>query len=114
LFLRSVQRHNDRNYHVRVTPSSVSFGYSSSCGQANIDRSQILTVEAIERINGLCQWGGWGIRYQLPTWEVGYLPKNGSGIRMTYTNKDDGKEKAYTFICNEAERVVQILTGEQA
>jgi len=76
-----------------------------------IDRSHLETVEAIEKISGLWDWGGYGIRKQLPSWETGYLPKNGSGLRITLKD-DKGKERAYTFICDEAERVADILSGE--
>jgi hypothetical protein len=95
---------------VRVTSTELSFGYPAGCGQFSCNRSEIETVEVLDRINGFCDWAGYGIRWQLPTWECGYIPKNGSGIRITL--KRDGKEKAYTFICDEAEKVADILTGE--
>jgi len=98
-------------YHVRVTATELAFGYSADCGAMTIDRAQIQTVELKERIHGLCDWGGYGIRIQLPSWEKGYIPKNGPGLRVTFKNSK-GEEKAYTFICNEAEHVADILTGD--
>lgn len=95
---------------MRVTTTELSFGYSAKAAQMNLSRSQLDSVEVIDHINGLCEWGGWGIRKQLPSWETGYLPRNGSGIRITMKD-EHGKEKAYTFICNEAEKVANILTG---
>ena len=47
-----------RNYHVNLTSERLSLGYSWKCGQRQVDRSQILTVESIAHINGLCEWGG--------------------------------------------------------
>lgn len=99
-----------RNYHVRVTTKELSFGYSADCVQKTVDRAQIQHAEVVERINGLCDWGGYFIRKQLPSWETGYIPKNGSGVRMIMRNSN-GKEQAYTFICDEPETVVRILTG---
>lgn len=53
-----------------VTHTELRFGYSAECAAKVIDRSQITTVEVKERIHGLCDWGGYGIRKQLPscTW----------------------------------------------
>ena len=47
----------------------------------------------------------------LQTGETGYIPKNGPGIRVTIQD-ERGKEVAYTFICDEAEAVAKILSGE--
>ncbi|GKY91229.1 hypothetical protein MPSEU_000095500 [Mayamaea pseudoterrestris] len=95
-------------YHVRVTTTELQFGYSVECAQMRIDRSTIESVEAIENISACCDWGGYGIRIQLPSMEKGYLPKSGSGVRVTFTK--DGKELAYTFICNDADKVAGMLS----
>lgn len=58
-------------YHVTITPSELSFGYSSSCMQNTVDRRSILEAEEIEHINGFLHWGGYGIRKQLPSWDTG-------------------------------------------
>jgi hypothetical protein len=100
-----------RKYHVTVTHTLLKFGYKAECAAMTIDRSQILTVESIDRIHGLCDWGGYGIRKQLPTWDTGYIPKNGSGIRVTFKDSK-GSDRAYTFICDEADKVARILSGE--
>lgn len=51
-----------RNYHVNLDSDRISFGYSAKCAQRQVDRSNILTAEPIDHINGLCEWGGYGIR----------------------------------------------------
>jgi hypothetical protein len=51
-----------RKYHVRVTRSKLEFGYSSSLTAMVIERSKIQSVEVKPHINGLWEWGGWGIR----------------------------------------------------
>jgi hypothetical protein len=68
-------------------------------------------VEAIEHINGLCEWGGYGIRKQLPDWETGYIARNGPGVRMTFLDGNSGKELAVTFSCKDPDTVVTLLTG---
>ena len=92
-----------------MTTSELEFGYSAECGRKRIDRSKIESAEAIQKISACCDWGGYGIRIQFPSMEKGYLPKSGSGVRVTY--KENGKEVAYTFICNEAEKVAGMLSG---
>ena len=50
--------------------------------QITFDRSQILEAEEIDRINGFLDWGGYGIRKQLPTWDTGYISlRSGAGAR---------------------------------
>jgi hypothetical protein len=97
-----------RTYHVRVTTTELQFGYKADCAAKRIDRRQIETALAIEKISACCDWGGYGIRTQFPSWEKGYMPKSGSGVRVTY--KENGKEYAYTFICDEAEKVAGMLS----
>lgn len=90
-------------------------GYSYAYSQ--IDRNDILCATPIEHVNGLTQWGGWGIRYNLK-WEMGYIAKNGQAIRIEVKKKkengdDDAttSKKVYVFNCEEAERVCSILSG---
>jgi len=97
-----------REYHVRLSGDSISFGYSAGCGQRKIDLSNIRSVEVIKHINGLCEWGGYGIRKQLPSWETGYIARNGPGVRMTFM--DNGKELAVTFNCEDPDTLVNLLT----
>lgn len=105
-----------RKYHVRVTTTELQFGYKAECAQMRIDKSKIESVDVIEKISPCCDWGGYGIRVQFvnfgtenSTWEKGYMPKSGSGIRVTFKD-DHGKEKAYTFICDEPEKVARMLS----
>ena len=45
-----------RKYHVTLTATELSFGFSSGCMQNSIDRSQILEAEDIEHVNGFLDW----------------------------------------------------------
>lgn len=78
--------------------------------QNTLDRSVILEAEVIEHINGFLDWGGYGIRKQLPSWDTGYVARNGPGVRVR-VKKPDGKETNYTFSCRDPEAVVTILTS---
>jgi len=79
---------------VTVTQTELKFGYKAECAAMIIDRTQITSVESIDRIHGLCDWGGYGIRKQLPSWDTGYIPKNGSGIRVTFKDaRGDEKDR---------------------
>jgi len=99
-----------RKYHVTLTTTTLSFGYSAGCAQKSCNRSDIQTVEVVPHINGFCDWAGYGIRKRFPAWETGYIPKNGSGLRITI-KEENGKITDYTFICDEAEKVARMLTG---
>lgn len=92
-----------------ITANELSFGYSSGCMQASFDRSQVLEAEEIERVNGFMDWGGYGIRKQLPTWDTGYIARNGPAVRIR-VKASTGKEKMYTFSCHDPAEVVRVLT----
>ncbi len=94
---------------MRLSDDTISFGYSCDCGQRTIDLANVKTAEVVEHINGLCEWGGYGIRWQLPSMEVGYIARNGPGVRLTFM--ENGKEKAATFSCFDHEKLVSMLTG---
>lgn len=100
----------NRKYHVTLTSSELSFGFSSGCMQITIDRSTILEVERIEHINGFLDWGGYGIRKQLPSWDTGYIARNGPGVRIKI-QKVNGKGAYYTFSCHDPDEVFRILNG---
>jgi hypothetical protein len=101
--------HVDRKYHVTVTANELSFGYSSGCMQVTFDRSQVLEAEEIDKVNGFCEWGGYGIRKQLPSWETGYIARNGPAVRIK-VKTSNGKETHYTFSCHDPAEVVRVLT----
>lgn len=77
--------------------------------QNTVDRSLIETVEVIPEIRPFLDWGGYGIRKQLPSWETGYIAFRGPGVRMVMKDTN-GKTKEYTFSCKDPEKVVTILT----
>ena len=73
-------------------------------------------------MNGLTEWGGWGLRYNLK-WETGYIVKNGPAVRIEVRgskgsddNGDAGenasmKRKVYVFNTDQPQRVCDILNG---
>lgn len=93
-----------------MTESELSIGYASGCASLTIDRSQIKSVEVIPKIEPFCDWGGYGIRKQLPSFETGYIAKKGPGIRMVI-DRDNGKEAFYTFVTDNPETVANLLTN---
>ena len=86
-----------------MSREQVVFGYSSSWTRQSLDRSTIVSAEPIHHINGLLQWGGWGIRKQLGTWETGYISRNGPGVCVTTS------DKSYVFNCKDPQLVCDIL-----
>jgi hypothetical protein len=118
LYIQSISSHHHlclsssscRKYHVRVTTDQLQFGYSSDCMAMYVDRTQILTIEKVSLISPLMDWGGWGIRKQLPSWDTGYITRKGPGMRITITD-NKGKERCYTFCCNDPDAVIDILAG---
>ena len=70
----------------------------------------ILEAEEIERINGFLDWGGYGLRKQLPSFDTGYIARNGPGVRVKM-QKPNGKTTNYTFSCHEAAKLVRLLTS---
>lgn len=98
------------HYHVRITDTTLSIGYSSDCASLTIDRANIVSVQELEVVKPILDWGGYGIRKQLPSFDTGYIPKKGPGVKMVIKNAK-GKELSYTFISDDAARVCEILTS---
>ncbi len=100
-------------YQITITDTTLSFGYSYAA--KTIDLSDITSATPIE-VDGLRNWGGWGIRFNL-SGEIGYICKNGSAVKITVKVKDkNGGEcepKIYVFNCDEAARVCRILSGDE-
>jgi hypothetical protein len=71
-----------------------------------VNRSDIVSVEVVDHINGIMDWGGYGIRKQLPSWDTGYIARNGPGVRMVMKHSI-----SYTFSCRDPNEVVSILTA---
>eukprot|EP00529_Nitzschia_sp_RCC80_P036527 CAMPEP_0113487330 /NCGR_PEP_ID=MMETSP0014_2-20120614/25453_1 /TAXON_ID=2857 /ORGANISM="Nitzschia sp." /LENGTH=200 /DNA_ID=CAMNT_0000381023 /DNA_START=106 /DNA_END=708 /DNA_ORIENTATION=- /assembly_acc=CAM_ASM_000159 len=112
-------------YHVKLVEEdnrqmSLSFGYSSSLTSKTIASQDVQHLSAKPvQINGLTQWGGYGIRLRLPSikngftrWDTGYIVKNGTGVEITTTiickNKDK-KQQVYVFNCEEPEKLCELL-----
>jgi len=102
-------------YHVRVTDTHLEFGYSSRLVHDKVDRTRIINVEVIDYIDGLFDFGGWGYRKNLQ-WETGYIPKNGSGLKLTYKRppKKNGQVSedpmVSYFLCDNPQEVYDLLT----
>lgn len=92
-------------YRVTVSRDQVVFGYSTGLTRKCIDRSMILSATPIPHVNGLLEWGGWGIRMKLRGNEVGYICRNGPAVCIQTT----GTETKYTFNCKDPQLVCDIL-----
>ena len=106
------------NYRVDITKRTLTVGYSYC--YSDIDRNDILSATPIDHVNGLKEWGGWGLRYNLK-WETGYIVKNGSAVRIEVRKKASGGDsaadddttnaKVYVFNTDEPKKVCDILNG---
>ena len=67
-------------------------------------------MEPIELIRPFLEWGGYGVRKQLPDWETGYIVEKGPGVRMIYRNAD-GKETPVTFSCRDPDTLCNLMVG---
>jgi hypothetical protein len=94
---------------VTLTRNELSFGYSSGCMQTSFDRSTILEAEEVDHVNGFMQWGGYGIRYQFPHFDVGYIARNGPAVKIK-VKLAGGKERYYTLSCHDPAELVRLLT----
>jgi hypothetical protein len=104
------------SYSVNVTKEDITFGYSYPLVAKTIKRTQIKDAVPLSNVNGLTQWGGWGIRMRYggsqQGWEYAYLPKNGDAVKLIVHNEENGKDSIYVFSCNEPKRVADILTSQ--
>eukprot|EP00538_Stauroneis_constricta_P012250 CAMPEP_0119545314 /NCGR_PEP_ID=MMETSP1352-20130426/86_1 /TAXON_ID=265584 /ORGANISM="Stauroneis constricta, Strain CCMP1120" /LENGTH=152 /DNA_ID=CAMNT_0007589845 /DNA_START=71 /DNA_END=529 /DNA_ORIENTATION=+ len=98
-------------YHVTITKTNLSFGYSTALTKKEMDRSDIESVEVVDSINGLTGWGGWGIRKNF-SWETGYIAKNGPGIKVICKSGNDGKSQTYVFSTDNPKQVHDILSQD--
>ena len=106
------------NYRVDITKQKLTMGYSYC--YSDIDRNDILSATPIDHVNGLKEWGGWGLRYNLK-WETGYIVKNGPAVRIEVRKKASGGDsasdddttnaKVYVFNTDEPKKVCDILNG---
>jgi hypothetical protein len=77
-----------------------------------VNRTDIISVEIVDHINGFMDWGGYGIRKQLPSWDTGYIARNGPGVRIVIKHPTtSNKELSYTFSCHNPNDVANILTS---
>lgn len=92
-----------RTYSVEIYTDRLIFGYSSGMTRKVVERSQVLSAEPIDHVNGLYSWGGWGIRKNLK-WETGYIARNGPAVRIKTTDN-----QTYVFNAKDPKRVCDIL-----
>lgn len=98
------------NYSVDVTDENLSFGYSWNLTRKSVDRSMISSAIPVKHINGLTQWGGWGIRLNF-SGETGYVSTNGSGVRISIHNGKKRKDSVYVFNCEDPDKVCVLLNS---
>jgi hypothetical protein len=114
------------SYTVRVTKDRLRFGYSYRIVAKTVDRSSVGEAIPIDHVNGLTQWGGWGIRLRPASgqsssddeqeekknkswWESGYIAKNGGAVKVTL---NDEKASIYYFSCDNPQTVCDILNAK--
>jgi hypothetical protein len=117
------------SYSVRVTKDHLTFGYSNPIVAKTVERSDVREAIPIATVNGLWEWGGWGIRYRkapppppaaivqekdeqtnLSSWETGYIVTNGGAVKVIL---NDDKKSIYYFSCNNPQHVCEILNGKR-
>lgn len=100
-------------YRVDVAETTLAFGYSYA--HFECDRADVASAEAVERVDGLTQWGGWGIRYNFRG-ETGYVAKNGPAVRVGVRRERGGGNDVrsyYVFSCDRPAEVCRILNGRE-
>ena len=110
-------------YSVDVTNDSLSFGFSWNIFRKSVARSQIESATVVPEINGLCQWGGWGVGSTVDVgveWsvvnvalETGYIATNGPGVRIATRNHNKDSSSIYVFSCQDPESVCNILNSSR-
>lgn len=95
-----------------MTEETLAYGFSANCASRTIDRAQIETIEKVPLIKPILDWGGFGIRKQLPSWDTGYISKKGPGLRITM-RMEDGKVLSDTFLCDDPDAVIRLLAGSE-
>jgi hypothetical protein len=93
-------------YHVQFHDEDLTFGYNTSYCSKTIKRANIDQIEACQ-INGLSDWGGWGIRHSWIQNGWGYIAENGPGIKLF----DRESNQFYTFNCENPTQLIGLLNG---
>ena len=107
-------------YSVKISGSSLRFGYSSSLTSKRTSLLDIIDAKPIYKMNSLKEgWGGWGIRHRFRNghFQTGYIAKNGGAVEVTIMSKSrkgidtecETKENTYVFSCEDPEKVCNIL-----
>jgi hypothetical protein len=113
-----------RKYHVTVTNNELSFGYSTALTSKTIalqtnTSTKIISVNVIDNINGLLNWGGYGIRFNnFSLNPCGYICRNGPGLEVVVgnttvqkeaTTKQPSQDQTYVFNCLDPKLVRRML-----
>jgi len=112
-------------YHVKITETEISFGYSSKFTSKRANRTAIVK-EAKPLFDQ--KWGGWGIHYRPPAagagqkknlffgsrWERLYIAKNGGAVKVTLDEAggkgdDDTTMTTFFFSSEDPQKVCDIL-----
>lgn len=112
-------------YSVTVTKTHISFGYYFWLFTKTVDLSSSSTVikikaEPIEHVNGLREWGGWGIRLRRHDghWETGYIAKNGKAVHIIVVTEQQGDAEPsssyYAFNCSNPQKVCDLINNVAA
>ena len=100
------------SYHVSITESDLSFGYSTYMSSKKVQLSHVVSAEPYI-IEPLRHWGGWGIRMQLfSNRTVGYICRGGPGV-LVKLNETSNQESIYVFSCQDPAKVCTILNDNK-
>lgn len=94
-------------YRVEYNGDELLFGYNTSYCSKKIKKEHIGGIESCN-INGLSDWGGWGIRMSLTQAGWGYIAENGPGIKVF----DRENNKYYTFSCQNPQQLIEALNSQ--
>jgi hypothetical protein len=95
------------SYRVKYDGDELLFGYNTNYCSKTIKKSKIQRVESCT-INGLSDWGGWGIRHSWNQDGWGYIAENGPGVKFL----DSESNKYYTFSCKDPNKLIEVLHAQ--
>jgi hypothetical protein len=95
------------SYRVKYDGDELLFGYNTSYCSKTIKKSKIQHIEPCN-INGLSDWGGWGIRLSWNQEGWGYIVANGPGVKVL----DAESKNYYTFSCENPKKLIEAFNAQ--
>eukprot|EP00296_Roombia_truncata_P009071 JP447621.1.p1 GENE.JP447621.1~~JP447621.1.p1 ORF type:complete len:133 (+),score=0.39 JP447621.1:29-400(+) len=94
-------------YSVWLEDGVLRFGYVSSLCSKSVKLSEIESVDISPSCSPIFEWGGWGIRMSL-SGHVGYIASSGPVVNLSLKGN-----KKYTFSCNDASTLVELIQSKK-